>query len=80
MSAWDAGSQEEKIEDVEKKFEDNFVTLENRDFQKLEDSEQYLQNLGLLLLSIQLANDLKVTFVQNRVYENSKRTHQCYSS
>lgn len=80
MSAWDAGSQEEKIEDVEKKFEDNFVTSENRDFQKLEDSEQYLKNLGLLLLSIQLANDLKVIFVQNRVYENSKRTHQCYSS
>lgn len=44
-SAWIEGSVED-IKDSDKKFEDNFVTTE---FQKLEDSENYLEILGKLL-------------------------------
>lgn len=54
MSAWSEGDQEEQINDIDKQFEDNFVAADNREFRKLEDSEQYLQNLGLKQLKSHL--------------------------
>lgn len=50
MSAWVEGSQEENINDIDKSFEDNFVSPESEnDFQKLEDSDDYLKLLGKYL-------------------------------
>lgn len=47
MSAWIEKAQDEASNDSEKKFEDNFVSSESsKEFKKLEDSEQYLHNLG----------------------------------
>lgn len=47
MSAWIGEAQDEAINDSEKKFEDDFVSSESsKEFKKLEDSEQYLHNLG----------------------------------
>lgn len=51
MSAWVDSSQEENIHNIEKAFEDNFVSKESKsesdkDFQKLEDSDAYLKLLG----------------------------------
>lgn len=42
MSAW-AEQEGQQIKDSERKFEDNFVSKE---FQKLDDSEEYLKVLG----------------------------------
>lgn len=52
MSAWVEGSQEENINDIDKSFEDNFVSPESEnDFHKLEDSDDYLKLLGKYLSS-----------------------------
>lgn len=46
MSAWVEGTQEENITNIDKTFEDNFVSPRS-DFQKLEDSSEYLKLLGI---------------------------------
>lgn len=47
MSAWIEEGQEEKIKDIDKKFEDNFAPPQSEnEFRKLEDSENYLKILG----------------------------------
>lgn len=52
MSAWVEEGQEQVISDIDKTFEDNFVSkeqTESNEFKKLPDSENYLQLLGKLL-------------------------------
>lgn len=47
MSAWVESGQEEKINDTDKKFEDDFAPPQSdKDFKKLEDSDDYLKLLG----------------------------------
>lgn len=47
MSAWVEGVEGETVQDIEKQFEDNFVSPENqKEFEKLEDSDDYLKLLG----------------------------------
>lgn len=43
MSAW---LEEQDFKNIDKTFEDNFVSVETEQFKKLEDSESYLQVLG----------------------------------
>lgn len=45
MSAWVESTQED-TNNVEKAFEDDFVAKEKEDFQKLDDSDDYLKILG----------------------------------
>lgn len=44
-SAW-VESEDNIVTDVEKAFEDNFVARQSGDFEKLEDSDEYLKLLG----------------------------------
>lgn len=46
MSAWIEEEEGQDQRDIEATFEDNFVSEENKEFQKLDDSDQYLQILG----------------------------------
>lgn len=46
MSAWVEGARDEDIKEGEKVFEDNFVSEDQANFKKLDDSEQYLRILG----------------------------------
>lgn len=46
-SAWIDVNEEQNIKDIDKKFEDNFVTVESEKFDRLEDSDSYLKLLGL---------------------------------
>lgn len=48
MSAW-IGENGQELKDTEKSFEDNFVASDcnnSKEFQKLDDHEQYLEILG----------------------------------
>lgn len=49
MSAWIKEEEGQEYQNIEKEFEDNFVTTESSDFQKLEDSDEYLKILGNLI-------------------------------
>lgn len=46
MSAWIEEEEGQDQREIEATFEDNFVSEENKEFQKLDDSDQYLQILG----------------------------------
>lgn len=50
MSAWIEEEEGQDQRDIEATFEDNFVSEENKEFQKLDDSDQYLQILGKFAL------------------------------
>jgi len=52
MSAWIEGDKEEKIKDIDRKFEDDFAPQNNKSFQKLEDSDDYLKLLESRLRKI----------------------------
>ncbi|CRL01309.1 CLUMA_CG014427, isoform A [Clunio marinus] len=52
MSAWAETVQAIDIKEIDKQFEDNFVTTEVKEFKKLEDSDQYLKSLESKLKKI----------------------------
>lgn len=57
-NAWlDETNNKNDIKDSEKKFEDNFVaeTNSSKEFQKLDDSEEYLGKLGEWEISVKFA-------------------------
>lgn len=56
-NAWlDESSNQDNNQECDKKFEDNFVTEKKKEFQKLDDSEEYLSKLGELRLVIISSN------------------------
>jgi len=52
MSAWIEGDKTEKIKDSDKKFEDDFAPQSDKNFQKLDDSDDYLKLLESRLRKI----------------------------
>lgn len=75
-NAWlDEINNEDDIKDCEKKFEDNFVPEEAnsiKEFQKLDDSEEYLSKLGkfrFLLISqnLTVSNFSRISFEENKI-------------
>lgn len=57
MSAWIEGDREEKIKDIDKKFEDDFAPQNDKSFQKLDDSADYLKLLGKIFYTQLLNNN-----------------------
>jgi hypothetical protein len=74
MSAWAEIDQEEN-KDIEKGFEDNFVSSDSKNqlnkFERLEDSDKYLQALGKFLnfkfIQHTFSTLIDLLFVQNLV-------------
>lgn len=71
MSAW-IEEEGQVHSGIENKFEDNFVVNENKEFQKLDDSEKYLEILGNLTIIPSHSYQLTMYSFRIKVKENQK--------
>lgn len=77
-SAWIDSSEQQDIKDIEKKFEDDFVSggtreIESKKLEKLSDSEDYLRILGDLFLLLIKKQTIPIAYLFFRIsFEKDK--------